>query len=303
MSINISYEPIRAIADLATQAGQNEANQQMQAEHDRLLQMKQQHDTAMQEQEFHAQTQADAQFREQHFQKALRGEQFQNHQLTLEEQYGWNLKLDRAKADIALQAKITEHAQKVQEWEAQKKQIQDYKYITPQQKEELIAAGELKLNSGASLPQSMTKEPTYPTQLTQIYNPETGKNEMVMVDKAAGQQIRTVGQAKTSSMTPSQKSSEEDRLSMNLERQGKALQEAMAMPVSSKATPAAKQTNQKVIDRLQANYDATQKKLNEIRGDKEVKTLDKVTAASLLQESGWDKAKARQLAIDRGYTL
>lgn len=189
MPINVDFTPLRAIRDLAVQAGRAEGEQRQQEIDARTAAMAMEHDTAMRRMEFQAQTQTDAQFREHQFREALQGEQLKKGLLTLEGQYGWNLKLAQAKADIALQAKIKEHAQKVSEWEARKKYMEDSDFFTPQQKAAYIMQGDLKVYGGASAPASAMTEPVYATT---IYNPETGVNEVRIVPKTVG----TVGQAK-----------------------------------------------------------------------------------------------------------
>lgn len=88
MPINISYEPIGAVGDLAYQAGRAEAQS-------RLDLIAQQHYARMSEIERQAEIESQAKYREQQFQQAMASDQFNRGRLTLQETYGYNMALAR----------------------------------------------------------------------------------------------------------------------------------------------------------------------------------------------------------------
>jgi hypothetical protein len=306
MPINISYEPINQIAQLASQAGSNEAAWRQQELEQQTMMAKIQHDDAMQRMEFQAQTQADAQFREQHFHQALQGEQFRLGRLTLQDQMGYNMQLDKAKAEFELQNSMSNYQKYRTQLDAETKQIRESPILTSEQKDAQTRQRTLELADVYGL-KSVAREYGYaPYRDVEMIDgtPMNVAHYRTGESTVLGQSARPVPGA----MTKSQKAAAEDRLSMNLERL-RHDRDVSAMGFDALKTPAAKKSVQDHLDKLSTEITDTENRLKQLRGQTTEQTtaapkqLDHVTALSLLQEAGGDKEKARQLAKEKGYTF
>lgn len=180
--INVDYTPIRAVSDLATRAGEAAADQMQQELASRMMLAKMQHDTAMKEMEFQAQTQADAQFREEHFRRALAADQFRQGQLTLQEQYGYNIKLDRAKSEIDLQMELQKYQELAKKDEAVIGSIKADPKSSEEEKNKAIA---IHYASTGRTEAARIQEPRQAGHITTISDPQ-GKAVNVWFDPVTG---------------------------------------------------------------------------------------------------------------------